>query len=576
MALYRRAFPPETTVRRLSELLTQAGIAVREYVWPNGLSHIHCINLQSVSYPPLVSSGKGVTEALARASAYAEFVERLQSGVLLPPAFGCMSGGPPAPDARQLPFEALPAVFVERGIARGVAARLHGRSFECVPFVELGSGALAYLPARYIDLSSGSNGIASGNTDHEALCHAAFEVMERHVIARVFDEPHLLPRVDLATVPASVQAMISEVRTSGYEVIVKDATFGGRFPVMAVLAVHERGVRYAFGSDVSLEICLQRCLTELFQEEDANGLERPHCPVERLMDDDDSPSRAQRLAARRLFARRERASVPHQLLLDGAQPAHEAAFSELPAESTWPHVRALLLERFGTVYARNLSTLGFPTWRLYVPGISDIHAEGRTLGMSVTADLDVLRAGLARLPSRSEAELRELVMTLESHLDRSDVMLDRAGAFSDFTGIRHGPDPFLDGLSLFALLGHLCLGIGDLSRAREYFHRAIGPHGAITSPADRRTIKCILLLLRAREAGQSDAESEASLRRYFDWMTARKVFNVYGRAEPLRHMRLPDCGDCSKCPARAVCHYEGYERLLAGIAWKTPPTLEIR
>jgi len=60
----------------------------------------------------------------------------------------------------------------------------------------------------------------------------------------------------------------------GFPVLVKDASLGGEFPVMCVTLMNPRtgGVFASFGAHPSLEIALERSLTELLQGRSFEGL----------------------------------------------------------------------------------------------------------------------------------------------------------------------------------------------------------------------------------------------------------------------------------------------------------------
>jgi len=60
---------------------------------------------------------------------------------------------------------------------------------------------------------------------------------------------------------------IKKIEKKGLKVIVKDCTLNGLFPVIGVLVMNMSRTKYYFaiGSDINLDICIQRCITEMFQ-----------------------------------------------------------------------------------------------------------------------------------------------------------------------------------------------------------------------------------------------------------------------------------------------------------------------
>ena len=72
---------PEDTVKKIKGILDSLNIEVSEKWYDSGLDNCYSLTVRAKGGVPL-TNGKGVTRELARASAYAEFIERLQGGML--------------------------------------------------------------------------------------------------------------------------------------------------------------------------------------------------------------------------------------------------------------------------------------------------------------------------------------------------------------------------------------------------------------------------------------------------------------------------------------------------------------
>ena len=72
----------------------------------------------------------------------------------------------------------------------------------------------------------------------------------------------------------SIVAGIKGLEEQGFPVLVKDASMGGKFPVMCVTLMNPRtgGVFASFGAHPSFEVLLERSLTELLQGRSFEGL----------------------------------------------------------------------------------------------------------------------------------------------------------------------------------------------------------------------------------------------------------------------------------------------------------------
>jgi hypothetical protein len=75
-----------------------------------------------------------------------------------------------------------------------------------------------------------------------------------------------VPEEVIARYPG-IAAGVKALREAGFGILVKDASLGGRYPVMNVTLLHpkDQGVFPSFGAHPRFEIALERALTELLQ-----------------------------------------------------------------------------------------------------------------------------------------------------------------------------------------------------------------------------------------------------------------------------------------------------------------------
>ena len=102
------------------------------------------------------------------------------------------------------------------------------------------------------------------------------EIFERAVKREILESEMALPDVSpevLAKYP-SILAGIQGLEAQGFPVLVKDASLGGRYPVMCVTLMNPPtgGVFASFGAHPSFEVALERSLTELLQGRSFEGL----------------------------------------------------------------------------------------------------------------------------------------------------------------------------------------------------------------------------------------------------------------------------------------------------------------
>jgi ribosomal protein S12 methylthiotransferase accessory factor len=118
--------------------------------------------------------------------------------------------------------------------------------------------------------------MSAGNTLAEAQVQCLSEIFERAVKREILEGEIALPDVPqevLAKYP-SILAGINGLEEQGFPVLVKDASLGGIYPVMCVTLMNPQtgGVFASFGAHPSLEVALERSLTELLQGRSLEGL----------------------------------------------------------------------------------------------------------------------------------------------------------------------------------------------------------------------------------------------------------------------------------------------------------------
>ena len=111
--------------------------------------------------------------------------------------------------------------------------------------------------------------MSAGNTLAEAQVQCLSEIFERAVKREILEGEIALPDVPaevLAKYPSIVEG-IKGLEEQGFPILVKDASLGGEFPVMCVTLMNPRtgGVFASFGAHPSMEVAIERSLTELLQ-----------------------------------------------------------------------------------------------------------------------------------------------------------------------------------------------------------------------------------------------------------------------------------------------------------------------
>ena len=289
--------PLEQTIAKMSAVLAGLGIKIEIASWRNLVPNVWSLHIRDAHSPMCFTNGKGATKESALASALGEYIERLNCNHFYNDQFWGEDIANAAfvhyPDERWFKpgrKDTLPAGILDEyclqiynpdGELRG--SHLYDtnsgnvqRGICSLPYVRQSDGAVVYFPSNLIDNLFLSNGMSAGNTLAEAQVQCLSEIFERAVKREILEGELALPDVPpevLAKYPG-ILAGIDALEKQGFPVLVKDASLGGEFPVMCVTLMNPRtgGVFASFGAHPSLEVALERSLTELLQGRSFEGL----------------------------------------------------------------------------------------------------------------------------------------------------------------------------------------------------------------------------------------------------------------------------------------------------------------
>ncbi len=289
--------PLEQTIANMSGVLANLGIKIEIASWRNIIPNVWSLHIRDAHSPMCFTNGKGSTKESALASALGEYIERLSNNNFYAGSFWGEDIANAAfvhyPSERwfkpglkdALPTEILDEYCRQIYDPDGDLRASHlvdtnsgnaERGICSFPYVRRSDGKVIYFPSNLIENLYVSNGMSAGNSIFEAQVQCLSEIFERAVKREILEGEIALPDVPqkvLAKYPG-ILAGIQELENQGFPVLVKDASMGGVYPVMCVTLMNPRtgGVFASFGSHPSLEVALERSLTELLQGRSLEGL----------------------------------------------------------------------------------------------------------------------------------------------------------------------------------------------------------------------------------------------------------------------------------------------------------------
>jgi ribosomal protein S12 methylthiotransferase accessory factor len=289
--------PLEQTIANMAGLLASLGIKIEIASWRNIIPHVWSLHIRDAHSPMCFTNGKGSTKESALASALGEYIERLSNNHFYAGSYWGEEIANAAfvhyPNERwfkpgrkdALPKEILDdhclAIYNPDGELRGshlidTNSGNTERGICSLPFVRQSDGETVYFPTNLVENLFVSNGMSAGNTLVEAQVQCLSEIFERAVKREIIEGEIALPDVPLdvlAKYPGILEG-IQGLEAQGFPVLVKDASLGGQYPVMCVTLMNPRtgGVFASFGAHPTMQVALERSLTELLQGRSFEGL----------------------------------------------------------------------------------------------------------------------------------------------------------------------------------------------------------------------------------------------------------------------------------------------------------------
>lgn len=425
---------PEKTVEKLKGLLKQLGIEVEEK-WIDA-SSVGTYSLRvCVKGTNIGQNGKGMTKEFAMASGYAEFFERFQNGMFrfrlekptkeLPFTY--------APDERTLSVEGL--MNKENSFLDNIVeANGHGKDtkeeqikyikhvlnqdtilvekedYLSLPYYSVKNSNITYVPERLFSYTCNSNGMCAGNSKEEALIEGLSEIFERYAGIEIFKRKLTLPEIPESYIDKfpKVKQMVEKLKKNEkYYFRLVDCSFGGKYPVAGLYIIDKNTGKFGFklGAHPDYGIAMERCFTEASQGRDI--YEYAETCLFDFYDGEDSKNRSFTE-----FIYGDFSAVPYQIL--GKKLDYE--FTEMPDVSNLDNKEILrrmvktILDEGKDILIRNVTSLGFPAFRIIVPGMSEISFDSTAKYFNIFATLQQLFSDFRKI---TKDNIKEVIKLME-------------------------------------------------------------------------------------------------------------------------------------------------------------------
>ena len=427
----------EDTIDKARSLLSRMRIDTEAASWLNPAPNCWSVHIQSTACPHLYTNGKGTSRLASLASGLGEFFERLATNLFFadfylgekvdtrpfhfyPDEIWFAPGKSDAlpglnNQGKELLNSDLLAFYNPDGEL--TAAHLCDNNIDtsdggicALPFQSLSNDRTTYFPISLLNNLYVSNGMAAGNSPAECCSQALSEIIERYVKNIIIGQGISLPDVPQARLQKYPQlcAIINTLTAKDLSVRVKDASLGGRFPVISVLVADPKsgGVFAAFGANCRFATAVERTLTELLQGRNLDqfgGFQPPCHDLQQVADPFNLESHF----------------VDSDGLLSWNMFQDRADFDFTPwdfvgsTEQELHRLQHLITDGGFQMYRAEYLHCGMYSCRILVPGMSEIYPVDDLIYNNKGTGA-ALRPYLLKLAQMDEQELSHLFITLDT------------------------------------------------------------------------------------------------------------------------------------------------------------------
>ncbi len=400
-----KAKSPNETINEIRNTLHKLGILMKEEHFKDKDSMFYSCSIficnEGLDEYNLGCNGKGMTAEYALASAYGEFMERLQNNLIFmhqdfakskflsqlkenQPFFynkihdeNLLLNYNFAPDESYTKSSTENKEIINQFITNPDTyynGLLEDEKLTLLPFFNVFEEKIEKLPIELIIHNCTSNGMSAGNTPKEALIQGLSEIFERYAIRLIYKENLSLPSIPKEYFKGTkiYENIIHLEKENGWEIDIKDCSCGKKIPAIGVLIHDKINIKHQFhiGVDPSPITALERSLTEIYQgRTDVLFHEIDLAYQSRLMTDMD-------LKETEMFKTYvdSRGIYPISLFSKNYKYSFEGFNSDLGLsdDSDLNYMIETVKQLGFKMYIRNSSFLNFPAFHVYIPGMSEI------------------------------------------------------------------------------------------------------------------------------------------------------------------------------------------------------------
>jgi len=471
--------PLEDTIKKMKSLIAELGINIEVASWRNPIPYVWSVHVRDADSPMCYTNGKGSTKDAALASAFGEYLERISNNYFYNDYFlgPEISNGEFVHYSDEKWFLLNSEDTIPNGLMDDYLNKIYNSDSElkgsnlidtnsgnfergicAVPYLRYSDKKEVYIPVNLIGNLFVSNGMSAGNTKSEARVQCLSEIFERAIKNRIISEEITLPDVPLKVLEMypNILEGIKKLEEEGFPVVIKDASLGGKFPVMCVTLMNPKngGVFASFGAHPKFEVALERSLTELLQGRSFEGMKDILPPtfnsnavkehnniVDHFID-------STGIVSWKFFSSESTYDFNHW---NFSGSTHEE----------FDYLMNILSEMKKEVYIADYEELGCSACRILVPGFSEIYPIDDLIWDNHNRAID-FREDILNVHSLNDEDLAELLENLE------DSELDNYMPISELIGIAFDENSVWGQCDIGELKGLINLALKNYDEAKSF------------------------------------------------------------------------------------------------------------
>ena len=540
----RKECKPEETVKKIKRILKKFKINVTEKEMININNSFYSTRLELKGIKGVGTNGKGITTEYALASAYAEFMERLQSNFLLKSSFLNKEDILIYEDEKYLEYKEFYNKFSKfiNTFSLNNLVKHNDKYRYYTSFKNIVNNKEEDLPIKLINFLTHSNGLCSGNSLEEALVQGICEIFERYCYKKIIFEEIKIKNIVIEKIEEySINKQLEELKNMGFGYKIKDCSLGGRFPVVGLLLLKDnKKYLFTIGSDPDFNIALQRCITEAFQGLKKEKIEAKMKNINNSYEKHKKQYGDEFLQNNWLKCYSSNAGIhPNSIFTEDEINIKELPFNNVKDnKEALKYILEIAKKNKMNVFIKDYSMMGFNTFKIYIPKYSEIETINET-NLKISTNMKEIKNIYFNLFEKKEnEEFEKLFYECSKNIKYTELIKP-----SNLVGINCLVDGEYFDLNYFYVLIIYLINLKKYEDAIKYIEERLKANIEQFEKEYLNEFKNVI-----NKKAKSKKINEVNC----------IVFNM---DVFLKKIKAPQCPNCKKCPARKSCKYRSWKKI---------------